>query len=574
MQSSSPSFLSPHSADATLKRLQIRVLQFITAFIFLGSAAITIALIASGESLTSDQAVIPPMATVVFALLFILVSLDKFTNVIGIFSIIYLLFTGISLFLALEDISFLYLELTILYIAVALISNRPIFRAFTLLLIAIILWGPYQIEMLNEAGVPEVNPIAILLLTVLGVVPLAVGLMSRYFVSEIVRNATDAQRSVNLLSASVDIGNDVSQMLDLTILLDRAVEVIRDRFAFYHVSVFLIDNDEKYAMLTASTGDVGERMLSRGHRLPVDSNSVVGRAAQSQEVIIARDTDGEGGHSFNELLPFTRSELAIPIMDKDGIVGVLDIQSRRPDAFIDIEIEALRVITNQLTTAIRNARLFEDKERSIRENKRLFIEAETNLREIQRLNRQLTRQAWVDYLKTDRRIDGVTLSDNAFQNNADWSDAMIDASRRRRAITEEKEGKRKIAVPIELRGEVVGAIELETTPSNKKDDLVDMVRTVSSRLAVSLDNARLFEESNEATAQEQRVSEIVSQYQSAESVDELLRVTLQGLAETLGAEQASIRLGAVPNITDITEVDTDPQMPVLPDENGGNQHDS
>jgi hypothetical protein len=219
-----------------------------------------------------------------------------------------------------------------------------------------------------------------------------------------------------------------------------------------------------------------------------------------------------------------------------------------------------------LATAIRNARLFEDKERSIRENKRLFIEAETNLREIQRLNRQLTKQAWADYLRTDRRIDGVTLSDSTFSNTAEWSDEMIDASRRRRAITEEKDGKRKVAVPIELRGEVVGAIELETEPTNKKDDLVDMVRTISQRLAVSLDNARLFEESNEATAQEQRVSEIVSQYQAVDSVDELLRVTLQGLAETLGAEKASIRLGAIP---DISEFDSETNMPRA-EANGGN----
>jgi hypothetical protein len=73
-----------------------------------------------------------------------------------------------------------------------------------------------------------------------------------------------------------------------------------------------------------------------------------------------------------------------------------------------------------------------------------------------------------------------------------------------------------------------------------------MVRALSQRLAVSLDNARLFEESHEATAQEQRVSEIVAQYQSANSVDELLQITLEGLAETLGAEEGAIRLGILP----------------------------
>ncbi|MEO1288524.1 MAG: GAF domain-containing protein, partial [Chloroflexota bacterium] len=139
--------------------------------------------------------------------------------------------------------------------------------------------------------------------------------------------------------------------------------------------------------------------------------------------------------------------------------------------------------------------------------------------------------------------------DNSFNNSAEWSSEMLEASERRRAITEEKDGKRMVAVPIELRGEVVGAIELETDKNRYEDDLVNMVRAVTQRLAVSLDNARLFEESNEATAQEQRVGEIVSQYPSADSVNQLLRITLEGLAETLGAEHASVRLGVIPDLT-------------------------
>ena len=87
---------------------------------------------------------------------------------------------------------------------------------------------------------------------------------------------------------------------------------------------------------------------------------------------------------------------------------------------------------------------------------------------------------------------------------------------------------------------------LTTSQGINQEDTIDMVRAISQRLAVSLDNARLFEESNEASAQEQRVSEIVTQYQSASTVDELLQVTLQGLAETLGADHGAIRLGLLP----------------------------
>lgn len=397
--------------------------------------------------------------------------------------------------------------------------------------------------------------VSLLLTLAFGIIPIVIGASARYFITELEITTQRAQRSASLLAASADIGQNVAEVLALDELLQRAVTIIRDRFAFYHVSIFLSDSDNHYTHLTASTGEVGERMLARGHRLLIDANSVVGRSTQAQDVIVVRNTENESGHAYNELLPDARSELAIPIMSNIGVIGVVDIQSLRPDAFSATEIEALRVIANQLATAISNTRLFADKENSIRENKRLFIESETNLREIQRLNRQLTKQAWTDYLLTDRRIDGVTLSENTFRNKADWSDDMITASQKRRAITEDKDGIRKIAVPIELRGEVVGAVEIETSQARNKDDVIDMVRTISQRLGVSLDNARLFEESNEATAQEQRVSEIVAQYQSADSVDDLLRFTVQGLAETLGADYASIRLGVVPDISPLNATD-------------------
>jgi hypothetical protein len=73
-----------------------------------------------------------------------------------------------------------------------------------------------------------------------------------------------------------------------------------------------------------------------------------------------------------------------------------------------------------------------------------------------------------------------------------------------------------------------------------------MMRTVTQRLALSLDKARLFEESQEATAQEQRINEIVARYQSVTNVDELLRITLVELSQTLGATGGAIRLSLAP----------------------------
>lgn len=556
MQTNLP-FLNVDSADSTLQRLRIRLLQFILSFLALTAFMFVVSLFASGSNLLSGGSIIPPVATIISLVLLMVVSRGRLINITSIIVISYIILIAVYLFALTDDTTLLFVTLSLAGLTIALLLSRFNFWAFSILLLFIAV-GVTILSTVQETGLTPASFNSFLLTIAFGLIPITISTVTRLFVFELERTANRVQRSVSLLAANADIGRSISDTQNLDLLLHRSVEVIRDRFAFYHVSIFLTDENNQYTHLTASTGDIGERMLARGHRLPIDTNSVVGRTTQAQDVIVIHDADEAEGHSYNELLPDTRSELAIPIIDTQGTIGVIDIQSHRPNAFTATEIDALRVISNQLATAIRNARLFEDKENSIRENKRLFIEAETNLREIQRLNRQLTKQAWTDYLQTDRRIDGVTLGHEGFQNRANWSEEMVTASQKRRAVTEDKDGIRKIAVPIELRGEVVGAIELETQQDKNKDDVVDMIRSVSQRLGVSLDNARLFEESNEATAQEQRISEIVSRYQSADSVNELLRLTIKGLAETLGAEQASIRLGVVPDISTVLDDDPSP----------------
>lgn len=355
----------------------------------------------------------------------------------------------------------------------------------------------------------------------------------------------NARRTSDLLSASAIIGQVIGQYLDLTPLLNRSVEIVRDRLGFYHVQIFLADESNDYARLTASTGDVGRVLLAQNQRVSVNANTLIGRALQAGEALVARETATREDFTFRDSLPNTRSELVVPIVDGDKIIGALDIHSMRSNAFNRNDVQALEVMANQLATAIRNARLFERQESTIRENKRLFLESETNLREIERLNRQLTKQAWDEYLQGRGVVSGVTWTQREFKPGAEWTPTMIQAAQRRRVMTinDTKRGRRTIAVPVELRGEVVGAIEIETTDSSYASDTADMLQAISQRLAVSLDNARLFEETQEATAQEQRIGEIVSGYQSADSIDELLQITLQGLTEALGAEKGMIRLG-------------------------------
>jgi len=351
-------------------------------------------------------------------------------------------------------------------------------------------------------------------------------------------------RSNQLLQASSNLAQIINRELDQQQLLDKTVNTIREEFDFYHVQIFLVDDKRTFANLIASTGEAGKQLLARSHRLPVGSQSVIGRVSQIGEPVVTQNTRSDTVHSINELLPETQAELALPIIDSGNIIGALDVQSTDVNAFQPIDIQALQIIANQLAVAIRNARLFEQAQHNINENKRLVFEYETNLREVDRLNRTLTKQSWDNYL-TQSYVDGVTLSKDRFVPKADWSDAMRVATNQHKTHITSAEDSNLIAVPIILRGQVLGAIEVEVDGKSNTADSAEMIQAISQRLAISLESARLFEETQEATLQEQQINEIVTSYETAVTIDELLQVTLEKLQQSLGAEKGKIRLGTL-----------------------------
>jgi GAF domain-containing protein len=354
----------------------------------------------------------------------------------------------------------------------------------------------------------------------------------------------NARRTSELLTTGLYIGERLAQMTNSATLKEDAASLIREQLKFYHVNIFLNEPDNNATRLVAAAGENATRLDIGKAVLPVSARNLIGRALLAGEPTAARDLVNRADYTFADTMTETNAELVVPILEGERIIGALDLHSIRSQSFFREEVQSLQLISNQLGTAIRNARLLAEQEESAKENRRLLVESEMSLREVERLNRQLTRQSWDEYLRGQGVVSGVTFADNAFKPGAEWSTPMYQAVTRRRAVNNLLEdGKRLIALPIELRGEVVGALEIETQDNAFQNETLELLRTLSERLAISLDNARLFEESQQTTAQEQRISEIVTGYQSAVSVEELLKITLEGLTEALGAEQGAIRLG-------------------------------
>ncbi len=368
-------------------------------------------------------------------------------------------------------------------------------------------------------------------------------LMLWLFVGNLQQTFRQSTRVITQTRATATIGQTLSRILNLDELLTEAVDLIRDRFALYHVQIFLVDTARNYANLAAGTGEIGEALLAQGFRIPIGSRAVPGQAIETSELCYVEDIS-QTAYYHPPLLSTTRSELALPLIIGDEAIGVLDVHSTRPNAFSQDDFETLRVLSNQLGQLIHNARMFDAQQQSLLQNRRLFLESETSLREIERLNRQLTGESWRDYI-TERapQLFNVQITGHDMQpGGAEWTPAMRQAAERRRIVSQTSGDEQILAVPINIRGEAIGAIEVRLAGQHNQSEVRNVVQAVAERMAVNLENVRLFEQARIAVEREQQINQITARLQGLTSMEDVLATALDALGQALEAEQGTIRL--------------------------------
>jgi len=179
------------------------------------------------------------------------------------------------------------------------------------------------------------------------------------------------------LAASAEIGRLVTSTLDLDAIYARAVNLVVERFGFYHASIFINDETGTNSFLKEATGNAGQKLKELKHFLPIGSRSTVGEATRSGEVVVVNDTTNTSLHRPNPLLPETRAETAIPLRIGERIIGALDIQSTEIDAFSEDDIAILQLLADQISVGIDNARSYNIAQQAVEE-----------MREVDRLKSQ------------------------------------------------------------------------------------------------------------------------------------------------------------------------------------------
>ena len=208
-----------------------------------------------------------------------------------------------------------------------------------------------------------------LLETIAGTVAIA---LDNHLQFEAVQNALQIQSMQRTqLQTAAEVAAATTSILDLDQLLERAVNLIQERFALYYTGLFLLDVEGANAILRAATGEAGRIQLRNGHHLAVGGQSLIGGATGDGQPRITQDVSIDEEWQANPHLPATRSELALPLRVRGHIIGALTVQSTEPNSFVPELVSVLQTMSDQLAVAIDNARLLEEAQNRARQQQEL-----------------------------------------------------------------------------------------------------------------------------------------------------------------------------------------------------------
>ena len=195
---------------------------------------------------------------------------------------------------------------------------------------------------------------------------------SRDLATDIQQKNNQLSRSARQLQLSTEIAQATSQSLDLNTLLYAAAYQIMERFGYYYVSIFLLDEPANSLVLAEATGPIGETLKKRPFIISLADNSIVGWAAVNKTARISTEVEADPLYKNEPLLHETKSELSLPLVARGSVVGVLDVQSRATNAFLEEDITILQLMANQIAVNIDNAQLFIQTEQRLNETRALY----------------------------------------------------------------------------------------------------------------------------------------------------------------------------------------------------------
>jgi len=350
--------------------------------------------------------------------------------------------------------------------------------------------------------------------------------------SHSLENELDRRRS-HLISGR-QIARSISNINNSKKLMQDAVDLIQSQFGYLFVGIYLADDMNEYAILKAASGQIGQTMLSHNYRLRIRDEGFIGFAITRGEPRLALNVDEDVVYSQDTYLLETKSELALPLKIGDRIFGVLDIHSEKNNAISQEDSDILQSIADQVAILIEKTRQIEN--------------LKSSLTDMQNAYSVYSKDSWRSHLQGSSKNLSYRFTENNLSTKTTLGPKELDVVQNGRKLvlnTEESETDEQestLLIPIMLRDQSLGVLNIKYKGKYIPPELEEIAESISARLSVAIENARLLEDIQERADRERVVDTIATKVRAARDIDSILQTTASELGRFLGVDEVRVHL--------------------------------
>jgi sigma-B regulation protein RsbU (phosphoserine phosphatase) len=332
------------------------------------------------------------------------------------------------------------------------------------------------------------------------------------------KSASRPLELTELLTLMVEVSERINSTLDLDELMARIAEIVKRAIDYEVFAILLLNEKTQELHVRFSIGHPDE--LVRNLRIKV-GEGIVGRVAQTRRSILVNDVLKDP--SYIQSLSPIRSELAVPLITKNRLIGVIDLEAPLTDFFNDSHLNLLELLASRMAMALDNARLYR---RSVRQARALQLLNEISremssvlvlnelLRKIGTLTKRLIDYHRFNILLADEQAQTfnavISLKQDEHEPErfmvhfgqgivgaaADLRQTVVvpDVTKDPRYVLVNPETRSEMAIPLIYRGRVIGVVDLESPQlSYFSEEHVRVFSTLAPQIAIAIENARLYE---------------------------------------------------------------------------------
>jgi GAF domain-containing protein len=316
------------------------------------------------------------------------------------------------------------------------------------------------------------------------------------------------------IRSSASISRTITELQEVSELMEMTTKLTSDQFGYYHVGLYLFDENNKTAFLQAASSAAGKQLIGEGFRIDRDRNNIFNLVVENNRPYIASDADNIN-YIRDTNFPLTRSRLMMPLTVRNKIIGVLDMHSDQPQVFNSQDAEVLQTLADLVAISI-------DNERLLNETRNLVFQLETNT-SVQ------TRETWTKFTSRHKPAYQYTpagvrpLFVNNRQDNLDG-----------------------LRVPLMLHGQMIGSITLKrkgvSTSWSERERI--LVEKVANQAALALENSRLVDETQKNALRDQVIANVSARVRETLDIESVLRTATTELRRVFDLKEVEVSIGA------------------------------